>query len=588
MVSLGVIGVSFLVLVFGIGPAWIPARLGKPLVRVAVGIAASLVAIYLASFAIYVADLPRGAHWLLGLLPVATLVWRRRELVALWSDRDVRHALRAWSAVAAWLLGWQFCVYSYSGATWQADWQEHFDRARFFLGHWDLSHRFLGAYSVAARPPLVNLVSCAFLALVTNKFFVYQACCCLLASLVVWPALLLQQRFARPGTTPRAAWLVLFLLALPMLAQNAAFTWTKLPAAFFILVGIALLSERAAEIPTRLAGWLTLTAAMLAHYSAGPWILALGVALWAREPSAWRNLFRRSALVIGAACALLFATWIGWSVARLGVAETFGSNSTVMDAAGMGWQKRLGNVGENLVNTTVPVLLRHVDYGGYMPGDALVLVRDEYFNSVQSSSLMIAGSLGVVIAGVLLWRRRNDWFAPTARFWGCLVSIGMVLGIAVHTEVIDLGVAHVCLQPFALIVVAWLAARLPGNPTLQVVHGIGLACDVLLGIVAHFVVQGLWLQRLTAPGRSDEAIIDTFAHAARMNLLGRNRIGEPFLYDLPSARFVTVALLCLAVVLVVQAFRRPAVAAERNDSARVRNRDTSELPNPLHPPGLHG
>lgn len=560
MIGLGVLFIFFVVSVFGIGPALLPVKFGSPLQRVTVGVAASLTVIFLLGFGIYVWNLPANAHWLLLVAPVAFAWHGRHRLAQLWGNAEVRRGALAWLAVTLWLMGWQFTVFSYSGATWQVDWYEHYDRARFFLEHGDIHHRFLGAYSLSARPPLANVVTAMFLSLAGVKFYVYQATCVLLASLVVWPFCLLQQRLARPGESVRTGWTILLLMALPALVQNAAFTWTKLPTVFFILTGLALLSERTPAFPLRLAGWLSLTAGMLAHYSAGPWIVALAIAGMVRNPAGWRQVIGRQGLVIGLACGLLFATWLGWSAQHLGMGETLGSNSTVLDGAGLSWRKRLGNAVENLYYTAVPVLFRNVDYGGYTPDDPIVRLRDHYFNAVQSSALMIAGSLGVVVAGCLLWveRKQIDWTG--ARYWGVLLGIGLVLGTVVHTEVVPLGVAQICLLPFALLVVAWLAARLPGHPLLRGIHTLGLLADISLGIVLHFAVQSLWLPRWFHPGESEYHVIYQFGHGARTNFDYRERISEPFLYDLPGALPATLLLLLAAIVLLVTGFRVSGIA----------------------------
>jgi len=563
MIGLGVLIVIFVVPVFGIGPALLPAKFGSPLQRVTVGVAASLTAIFLLGFAIYVWNLPVTAHWLLLVTPVAVAWHGRQRLAELWGAPEVRQGALAWLAVTLWLLGWQFTVFSYSGATWQGDWYEHYDRARFFLERWDIHHRFLGAYSLSARPPLANVVTAEFMSLAGVKFHLFQATCVLLASLVVWPVCLLQRRFARPEATARTGWTILLLMALPALVQNAAFTWTKLPTVFFILTGLVLLSEKAPAFPLRLAGWLCLTAGMLAHYSAGPWIVALAIAGFVRNPGGWREYFNGQGLAIGLACCLLFATWFGWSTQQLGSGETLGSNSTVVTGSGLSGQQWLGNAAENLYFTAVPVLFRQVDYGGYTPGDRLVLLRDHYFNAVQSSALMIAGSLGVVVAACLLWleRKQIDW--AVFRYWGCLIGIGLVLGTVVHTEVVTLGVAQICLLPFAFLVVAWLVARLPGHPLLRGIHALGLLADFALGIVLHFAVQSLWLPRWRQPGQSDYRLIYDFGHAARNNFDYRERISEPFLYDLPGALPATGLLLLAAAVLLVTSFRLPAALGSR-------------------------
>lgn len=555
MLELWGLFLAFTALVFGLGPALMPAALGSPLQRTVVGVGASVVILYLLGFAIYALHLPVATHWLLLALPPAVLGWRRARVRELYADAQVRAAALAWLALTAWLAGWQFMVLSYSGATWMADWFEHYERAAVFIQHGDIQRRFLGGYTFAARPPLANLVTGVFLAFTGVKFHVFQAASLLLASLVVWPVCLLAQRLARPGTTVRPGWLILLLMTLPALAQNAAFTWTKLPTVFFVLLGLALLSFPAATFAERLAGWLALTAGMLVHYSAGPWVVAIAVAVFVREPAATlRWLVSRQGLLTALACGTLFASWIGWALLRLGAAETFGANSTIADSAGLSAGQRLGQVAQNLYYSAVPVFFRPVDYGAYRAADGLAHLRDAYFNAVQSSIPMIAGCLGVAVAAWLLWleRRHLDWRG--LRYWGPLLAISLGLGIAVVSGVYDLGVAQICLVAFALLVTAWLAARLPAAPVARWVILPGLLADFLLGIVLHFGVQSLWLLRPRHPGLDDTALIQLLGHAARENLRTKLTAGGPFLHELPGSLIAICLLLTTALVLLALSF----------------------------------
>ncbi len=556
----------FVVVVFGLGPALIPAGFGSPLQRAAAGVAASLVLVYLLGFAIYLTNLPKDAHWVIPVLALAVAARQRRLLAGLFAQREIKAAAAGWLALALWLLGWQFAVFSYSGATWQADWYEHYHRAKFFLSHWELPTRFLGIYSLAARPPLANIDTAAFMALAGGKFHVYQAACALLASLIIWPVLVLQRAFARTGAPARIGWAVLLLMMLPALVENATFTWTKVPATFFILTSIAFLAEPVPFFPRRLAGWLSLTAGMLAHYSTGPWLIGLAVAEFVRNPAILKRGVSRQGLAIGAACVLLFTTWLGWSLVKLGGAETFGSNSTVADGAGLDAGERLRHAALNLYYTSVPVVFRTVDYGPFKPHDAWVAVRDIYFNCVQSSALTMAGALGALVgAGLLMMERRTlDWRG--ARFWGPLLAVALVLGTAVHTDIVELGLGQICLLPFALVIVAWLAARMPAHPVLRAVALLGVAVDLALGILLHFGIQSFWLLRWRVPGAGEWDLAGLLGHGGRTNYEARQHIVmQPYLFDLPGAPVAIGMLLAAAVILLGAAFGAARTEAPAKD-----------------------
>lgn len=542
-------------MIYGLGPTLVPKKLGSPLHRVTIGAMFSLLLLYLLGFAIYLLKLPAATYWVL-LLLISEFAWQRRKrLVELWSDQTVRQGALGWLIITFWLLGWQFTVYSYSGATWQGDWYEHYDRAKFFLQQGDVHVKFLGVYSLSARPPLVNIVTAGFLSLSGMEFYIFQATCILLASLSVWPLYLLQRQFSPPGAFPHLGWLVLLLMTVPAFIQNATFTWTKLPTVFFILTGITLLSDQKRTFITQLVGWVCLTVAMLAHYSAGPWIAAIAIAEYIRSPSSWKKLYRRESIVIYTICALLFATWFGWSTLALGANETLSSNTTIADAKGLSWDKRLGNAAKNLYYTTIPAPFRKVEMASYLASAPSVRLRDSYFNAVQSSIPMMAGSLGVLVASFLLWNKRKHISMKSLRYWGTLIGVVLILGVIVHTEVITLGVAQVCLLPFSLLVIAWLAARVPKSHWRKWLI-IGMSADVMLGIILHYAVQSLWIYRWGHPGATDYQIIQKFGQGALNNFEARIRIAEPFLYDLPVAPLQAAILIVGAGVLLIVLFFR--------------------------------
>jgi hypothetical protein len=224
----------------------------------------------------------------------------------------------------------------------------------------------------------------------------------------------------------------------------------------------------------------------------------------------------------------------------------------VVDGTGLSWRQRADKFLANLYYTSVPALFRKVDYGGFTPHDTATHLRDEYFNAVQSSVPMMAGSLGAVIACCLWWAERRSFARNSVGYWTTLLGVAFPVGIAVHTEAIPAGVGQICLLPLALIVTAWLAARLPGRPFLFGLLLPGLACDAVLGILLHFATQSMWVHRWHYAIAPDKDVIHLFGFAARMNYEARLRIAEPFLQDLPGAKLVTFLLLAGAAVALVR------------------------------------
>ncbi len=226
----------FVAVAFGLG--WLPAmRLPfAPAEKIAAAAAVSVLGAFLVAWTIYLCALPAGALWLLPALGAAGLAAGWRGLRDAWRDADGRAVIVGQLLVAIWCAGWLATVASYSGGGWSGDWFEHWQRTKFFLEHGPLDQKFIGVYSLTARPPLVNVVTAALLAITRADFAHYQLFSTLLACLVFLPAALLARRFGR-GSDAIALCAVLFMLN-PLFVENATFAWTKLPTAFLVLVAL--------------------------------------------------------------------------------------------------------------------------------------------------------------------------------------------------------------------------------------------------------------------------------------------------------------------------------------------------------------
>src|SRR5690606_12025730 len=151
-------------------------------------------------------------------------------------DPVVRSLLFAQGAVTLACLAWLGLVGSYSGGGWSGDWLEHWERSRFFIQHWFLETRFIGMYTLPARPPLANVLVGLCLALTRVDFALFQFFSTALASLAFLPLAVLAWRWGGRQSVFVAAALVMMN---PLFVQNATFPWTKLPAAFFVLAAVA-------------------------------------------------------------------------------------------------------------------------------------------------------------------------------------------------------------------------------------------------------------------------------------------------------------------------------------------------------------
>lgn len=540
---------AFLLIVGGIGlPLAARLRGFAPLERLALGAAGALVAAYLACFAVYLAGIDWSWLWLLPVGALAAAGRSRRELAIFVADPVVRGALVGWLLLAGWSLGLHALVFAYSGGTWAVDWFEHYERARFFLNRWPTDHVFVAGYHLAARPPLANLVAAGLLGLTEQSYSNYQVAATLLSSLAFLPlAALTQLR----GSSVRALNLLVVLLMLsPLYAQNTTFPWTKLPTAFFVLVAVTLLAGRA-PTPHRLPlALLALSAGMLTHYSTGPWIVALacgGLAAfgWRRLDSIRLPWLARGCLWAGA----LGATWFGWAAFEFGPGLLASATSTVGHAPDVGWLRKVAIAAGNIRHTLLPdwespaatMLLGQPEFLGRL--------RDLAFVFYQVNLPLTFGTGNLCVLGWLIVRQPAG---PERRFWVVAGVVAVVTGIAAHSRLDQLGLAHISLQPLVLVGVAWVALRADELPRwLRTIWLAGLAVDFALGIVLHFGLQALTPLRWLHPDLPSTGLVRQLSEIAVANFENKYRGQQPFLADLagdwrPAIAVGLVALLALA------------------------------------------
>jgi len=546
----------------GLSLPWLPLlRRWPESERLTLSVGLGLITGYLIAFGVYAAGLNLRWFWI---APLAGAGWvllrQRRATFAFLRAPAARAALTAYAIVALWCLGGHALIVTYSGAAWQVDWWEHYDRAHFFLAHWPLGFRFANLYPLTARPPLVNLWSAALLSGGGGAFFNHQVFMTLLSCLVTLPLAALVQRW-RDGNAGLPL-LALVLMASPVFMQNATFPWTKLVAAFFVLAAwLQLTAPRNDLTPARyLAAALALAAGMLAHYSVGPWICAFAAAWTVTRANELREPRLRRAVVLGSlAAALLLATWIGWAVAHYGVRSTFADNTTVAFAPGGSLAERVARAGANLFHTLWPVSTVGLQHPMLAQASPLGRLRDQWFILYQLKLWWTLGLTGGAVLAVALWRERPG---RTALFAGAASVAVMVIGTVTHAQPDVLGLAHIALQPLTLLTLAWLVARADTFPRwLRGLWGGGLAADFALGVALHFGVQSGWLDRWLHATPPDK-IWQNYPPAAAAGFENKVNLHLTYLADLASPLWA-VALLAAAIALLAWA-RREMTSPDRS------------------------
>ena len=278
----GTIGLLLTLLtVCSLGPGLLLTRVfrWRPAERLCAAVGISLIFVYLATWTVYVCDLPAGMAWFISAAAAASLVVCRRDLVRIVADRRARQMLIGAACALTWALVLLLAVRYYSGANWTGDWLEHYERSVFFLERPPPSATtFLeGFYTLPARPPLFNVVAAHFLAQTGARFDAYQVIATFLNVLCFLPLALLLGLLARRGSSAIVVLACLVLLN-PLFAQNATYAWTKLFAAFFPLTSIALYLRgwRKHDASRTVVAFVLLAAGVLAHYSIAVYALFLG------------------------------------------------------------------------------------------------------------------------------------------------------------------------------------------------------------------------------------------------------------------------------------------------------------------------
>lgn len=516
-----------------------------------------------AVFAVYLSGV--GLGWIGGgyaALGGAALI-RRGNVSAIWHDATVRELLSAWALVSAVILVLLASVASYSGGAWMIDWEEHYRRARLFLHLQAEDAEFNRFFPFTARPPLANLADAAFLWVAGAAFVRHQVFMLLLNSLAFLPVALFTRSFGGGRAAIAAA--AAGVLLLPLFLQNAIYPWTKLITAFLVLAGLHLLLARPETRRRVVLGFALLTLGMLAHYSACVWVLVFGVAWLGCNRAHWGEpAFRQTVVAAVATAAALFLPWLAYAIVHYGVVATFASNSTVAGVTQMSPGDNLVAVGQKLWYTIVPPVGRFRELAELSQANPLTRLRDAAFTFYQTNLVFAFGTPTLAILAATWVHGDRRPHRSNERLWFWAIPAVIVLGIAVHGTVEQLGVAHICLQPLVLLGVALAASRLPRVFAGGEGRGLGLllpalaTVDFALGIAMHFAACALQLGR--GAGMTLAAYAAGLGPAARFNLQRKLEAGQPFLADLvPVPWWGALAVLLASVALQLLRVRRLAM-----------------------------
>jgi hypothetical protein len=559
---------AFLGLVFGLGlPVVAKWRLPAP-EKICAGAAVGVVLLYLFAMADYWLKLPASASLLVPLAAAGFLAGRWRACTGLVRDPDARRLLGAYLIVVGWCLGFLALVRSYSGGGWVLDWADHYTRAMFFLHHRPIHWRLFGGDQLPTRPPLVNAVTAVFLGLTSGDYPFFQIFTTLLCTLAFLPVWLFAGRFSRNAPRAQAVLAVLFMLN-PSVMENSTFAWTKLPTVFLVLTGVYffLPALAAGSIRRLAAAFLFLAAGILAHYSAGPYVVAIVAAYFWWRRSRWRQVaFWRETALCALPAALLLATWLGWSLHAYGARGTFLSNTSVTETTVHSWSGFLPEKARNVVNTLVPHPFRTVNYELIAQRSPPGFVRDYCFLLYQVSLPLMFGSAGGFTLIWLLWRgwreARPGGAPPSRGFWLWFIVCTTLLGTAAYGGIDQWGVAHLCLQGLLGLGLALLAARIDALPRWwRIGFTLGVIVDFALGVALQFYMENLPFSVLDTMHDRGASVLDYYSTGIWVNLWTKIQQGFEFVGDWPLSRPLLIALLAGLFALAAARLRRDHAAA---------------------------
>jgi hypothetical protein len=486
-----------LVLVCSIGPGLLIVRRRRwsPMEKLCAVFSTSFIAVYLASFTLFCLNAPVWAYWTASaaFLMAGVAGWRTARLFL--HRRDTRRVLLAFAFVLAWEAMHMAMVRAYSGGDWQGDWREHYERTQIFIRQFPIDFLMQGVSPLPARPPLMNAAAAFFCCQVGLSFQAYQLMFLCWNSWTFLPCCLLLRFFARRGQRLVAPLAVLFMLN-PSIVQNATLTVTKALTAGLVVLGVCFYLRRRV-VPAA----VTLAAALLTHYSAGPYAVAIG--LHCLYETARRRQPLGRTVAAGGAATLLLAPWFIWSIAVFGARVTFFSNTTAVGTSQYSPGANFHKVIFNLISCAIPHPLRPVAYKPFSPPHNWGDVRDYYFMMAQTTLPTMVGITGGAVALGLIIRFLRAPPRPwpfQKSFWLYFLLLTYFLAAAVDPGFNSMGIGYVTMQSLALMGVTLVAANLTElRPWVFRLVWAGLGIDYAFGILLEFDRESYAYPTITGP-----------------------------------------------------------------------------------------
>jgi hypothetical protein len=467
----------------------------NPLEKLCGSVGLSLIILWLAAWFVYI-FLPSAwtpASFAITGVCVVLGALSLPDIRRLFNARRVRRTAVAFAFLVAWTFTILATIRHYSGAGWEGDWLEHFQRTLVYLNHLPIQTKIIGGYVVPSRPPLAHGIAAFIMAQTADRFEIFQVVFTFLNVLPFLACCLMLPLIARPWKYALLPLAGIFATS-PVMMVNATYTGVKAIAAFFIVLAIAfyLRGWKKNSSSRMVMAFLAIAGGSLAHYSGLPYAVFLALHYLIFVFSRHRRWKELAGIATAAAVPLL--AWFGWSAAGFGLAGTW--DAVVHASIAYGQDTYEGSAIlktlANIFDTIVPHELRDWNLvRAWRQPNTLGYIRDNAFLTYQSSLFFTMGLIGGPLILWLLFRALRGPASPQRNFWRIFVPFMFVACFILAGERALFGLAHLILLTMFAIGLTFLAANFTRRRWISWLIVTGCAIDFTLGVFVQARIEHL-------------------------------------------------------------------------------------------------
>lgn len=448
-----------------------------------------------------------------------------------WNDRRGARTSFVYAPSLLTLMWWScavitavFCIRVYSGERWHSDWHNQFLTSGVFSGLMEQ----VDINTLIKRPPLMDLVVSIYFRLLGNDGNVYFTVSTLLKSLVILPMLLLMRFLAPQQQKPSLHVSLLFVMcASPFLMQQITFSWTKLFAVFYLLLGayFYLCFIQTDRRRSLIVSGVLLSAATLVHWLALPYVASVTIFHLFYVVGTKRLTLLITPSVLSALLAAgVLCPWFIWVLSKVSLQTYAGAYDPGYGTSEvLGFTEAIERCATRLWVDVIPPLFRDFNTPDVIVKvrDNLFQLRDYIFLLYQRTILFAPGVLGICIAlaGLFRLRKSESTKASVVRFFWVFPVLGIVGSWLLISWNEQAGMAHLYSQPLVCICLCFVAAalaRAKGRAFSWML--VTLLIEMALGVWLTLYAQGPYTSSLlSTPWREAGKPVDKFGVGFAVN-----------------------------------------------------------------------